>query len=479
MSRRTGCGLALRASVAAVVAGAVLTTGLAWLPQAGSTAGKQAEVALSAPVQTENQALGAARKSGANVEVLGLRTERREIFAGPDGTFTAREYTNPIRTVRNGAWVDIDETLVEHADGSWGPKASSVELTFSAGQADKPFVTMRRAGRELALTWLYGKLSAPQVEGDTATYADALPGVDLKVRAEADGFGHLLVVKTPEAAENPQLARLDLGLTTDGLNVKEDAAGALKAEDAAVGGTVFEAGKPGMWDSSAVQEAARSEVPQAVAQSLTSSVADAPAMEEPKSAPAPALEGPGGGGKSAPLDVEVAEGKLTLIPDQKMLTGSDTVFPVVIDPIQRATSRTAWTGVMSGMPGEQDWKYSDSAGVGRCPTDYNPVSCNGVGVRRLLFTMPMSFYKGKQILCASFNARVAHIYSASPTAEPIQLYRIGGKNYSITSGSDWSNTKDDWSDYLQTATRLSRRRPVPARRTCTSRAVRPVNSPPK
>ncbi|MEU9848865.1 LamG domain-containing protein [Streptomyces sp. NPDC047985] len=451
MSRRTGRSLALRASVAAVAAGAVLTTGLAWLPQTGGTAGKQAEVASTATVQTENQALAAARKSGTNVEVLGLRTERREIFAEPDGTFTAREYTNPIRTVRNGAWADIDETLVKHADGSWGPKASTVEVTFSAGQADKPFVTMRRAGRELALTWLYGKLPAPQVEGDTATYADALPGVDLKVRAEADGFGHLLVVKTPEAAENPQLARLDLGLTADGLNVKEDAAGALKAEDAAVGGTVFEAGKPGMWDSSAVQEAAaRSEGPQAVAQALASSVADAPAMEGQKTAPAPALEGPGGGGKAAPLDIEVAEGKLTLIPDQKLLKGSDTVFPVVIDPIQRTTSRTAWTGVMSGMPGEQDWKYSDSAGVGRCPTDYNPVSCNGVGVRRLLFTMPMSFYKGKQILGASFNARVAHIYSASPTAEPIQLYRIGGKNYSITSGSDWSNTKDDWSDYLQT-----------------------------
>ncbi|WP_406380268.1 hypothetical protein [Streptomyces sp. NBC_01618] len=356
MSRRIRRSLALRASVAAVAAGAVLTAGLAGLQQQpGGTADEQAAVASTAPVQTENQALAAARKSGTNVEVLGLRTERREIFAEPDGTFTSREYTNPIRTVRNGTWVDIDETLVKHADGSWGPKASTVELTFSAGQTDKPFVTMRHAGRELALTWPYGKLPAPQIEGDTATYADALPGVDLKVRAEADGFGHLLVVKTPEAAENPQLARLDLGLTTDGLNVKEDAAGALKAEDAAVGGTVFEAGKPGMWDSSAVLEAAaRTEGPQAVAQALASSAADAPATEEQKTAPAPALEGPGGGGKAAPLGIEVAKGKLTLVPDQALLKGADTVFPVVIDPIQRTTSRTAWTGVMSGMPGEQD-----------------------------------------------------------------------------------------------------------------------------
>lgn len=74
---------------------------------------------------------------------------------------------------------------------------------------------------------------------------DALPGVDLTVRAEADGFGHLLVVKTPEAAADPKLARLDLGMTTDGLKVAENASGAIVAEDAEVGGTVFEAGKLG------------------------------------------------------------------------------------------------------------------------------------------------------------------------------------------------------------------------------------------
>ncbi len=115
---------------------------------------------------------------------------------------------------------------------------------------------MRRAGREFALAWPYGKLPTPEVEGDTATYAEVLPDVDLTVRAEADGFGHLLIVKTPEAAADPRLARIDLGMTTDGLKVAEDATGAIVAEDAEVGGTVFEAGKPSMWDSAAVEEAA-------------------------------------------------------------------------------------------------------------------------------------------------------------------------------------------------------------------------------
>ncbi|MEU6183583.1 LamG domain-containing protein [Streptomyces coeruleorubidus] len=447
--------MVLRAAVAAAVTGAVVA-GAAVLPGGGgSPAQSQAPVAADQPMQSEQQALAVAKESGKKTEVVGLRTERREIFAEPDGTFTAREYTEPVRTVRDGKWVGIDATLAKRADGNWVPKAATVDLSFSAGQAGKPFVTMQRAGREFALTWPYGKLPAPRVEGDTATYVDALPGVDLTVRAEADGFGHLVVVKTPEAAADQRLTRIDLGMTTKGLKVTEDGAGAIVAEDAVVGGTVFQAGEPAMWDSAAMAEAAaRKQGPKGVAKALSSVAAGAQESATPgpqaETAPEPALEGPGGGGRVSPLGVEVGKGKLSLLPDQKLLNGKDTVFPVVIDPIQRTTSRTSWTGIMSGMPSEQDWKYSGSAGVGKCPTDYNPVSCNGVGVRRLMFTMPLSYYKGKQIVEATFSARVEHIYSATPTAEPIRLYRVGGKDYSLTSSSNWSNTSDDWVDHLQT-----------------------------
>lgn len=436
--------IVLRVAVATALAG-MMVAGTAALPSSGGTADGQAPVAVDQPMVTEQQAVAQAVKSGEETEVIGLRTERREIFAEPDGTFTAREYTEPVRTVRGGEWVPVDATLVKRADGTWGPKAATVDLSFSGGQAGSPFATMQRAGREFTLSWPYGKLPAPSVDGDTATYAEVLPGVDLVLRAEADGFGHLLVVKTPEAAADPRLARIDLGMTADGLNVAETPAGAIVAKDAAVGGTVFEAGEPAMWDSAAVAEtAAGKQGPAAVAKALTAAVSG------PQATPEPALEGPGGGGRVAPLDVEVGDGRLSLLPDQKLLRGEDTVFPVVIDPISRTTSRSSWTGVMSGMPGEQDWKYSGSAGVGKCPTDYNPVSCNGVGTRRVMFTMLLSFYKGKQILGATFSARVEHIYSATPTAEPIQLYRVGGQNYSLTSSSSWSNTYDDWDDYLQT-----------------------------
>ncbi|MEU1278572.1 LamG domain-containing protein [Streptomyces sp. NPDC005805] len=431
--------------MAATLAGAVVAAGLTVNGAPRPDADGQAPVASSGPARTESAALTAADQRGEPVEVVALRSERREVFAQPDGTFEAREYTEPVRTVRAGKWVAVDETLVKREDGRWGPKAATADLSFAGGRENEPFVTLRRAGRELSLTWPDGMLPTPRIEGDTATYSEVHPGVDLVVRAEADGFGHLLVVKTPEAAASPEIATIDLGLRTSGLKVTEDASGAIVAKDEAVEGTVFEAGRPAMWDSAAtVETASRPDGPSSAKRSLATASRTSEAQSDP------ALEGPGGGGRTAPLEVELSKDTLTLVPDQALLRGADTVWPVVIDPIQRTTSRTSWTGVMSGMPSEQDWKYSGDAGVGKCPTDYNPVSCNGVGVRRLLFTMPMSFYKGKQILGTTFSARVAHIYSATPKAEPIRLYRVGGKNRALSSSSNWSNTKDEWVDHLET-----------------------------
>ncbi|MFD9412721.1 LamG domain-containing protein [Streptomyces sp. NPDC059989] len=440
-----------RATLAAVTAGAVLATGIGLESALGPDTRGPVPVAVGAPVQTEAEALNAARQSGKQVEVLGMRTERREILAAPDGTFTAREYTEPVHAVQGGKWVDVDKTLVKRADGSIAPKATTVALTFSGGEAGKPFVTMRRGPREMSLTWPYGKLTAPVVDGDTATYADALPGVDLKVRAESDGFGHLLVVKTKEAAADPRLQRLDMGLKTKGLTYKKDATGALTAEDSAVGGTVFQSGAPTMWDSAGVLEtAARSKGPKAVADSLSAARADAPTAKTAPQAPAPALEGPGGGGKAAALGIDVSQDKLTLVPDQKLLKDGETVFPVVIDPIQRTTDRSGWTAVMSGMPDNKEWQYSGSAGVGLCPINYNRLTCQGIGVRRVMFDMPLSFYKGKQILSATFSARVQHVYWADAKAEPIQLYRVAGRDAHLDSGNTWRNTSGNWSTHLET-----------------------------
>ncbi|MCQ9136329.1 hypothetical protein, partial [Streptomyces hilarionis] len=123
---RTGVirrGPVARAVLAATVTGAMVC-GFAMLPDGGGPAHDQSPTAADQPMATEQQAMAAAKDSGKKTEVVGLRTERREIFAEPDGTFTAREYTEPVRTVQGGKWVKVDPTLVRRADGGWGPKAA-------------------------------------------------------------------------------------------------------------------------------------------------------------------------------------------------------------------------------------------------------------------------------------------------------------------------------------------------------------------
>ncbi|MFF3329495.1 LamG domain-containing protein [Streptomyces sp. NPDC002888] len=442
MRRRT----ATTAAVALAAAGLVATT-LAGLPtdstdavdvrsQAAAAAATPAALreAVASGLPTEAEAQTAAQEAGQSVEVTGLREERRTVLANSDGSFTAKEFAEPVRTLRGGRWADIDESLVQRADGSWAPKATTADVTFSGG-GDGPFARVRVAGRELALSWPGGKLPKPVVNGDSATYENVLPDVDLVVQAEPDGFGHLVVVNTPEAARNPDLARLDLGVDTTSLTLQETSSGALRALDSDSKGVVLEAGSPVMWDAGDQQDAPATTVRPAALAGAATAASD---LEPPQDA------------ATAPVDLEVGQDKLTLIPSQDLLTDPDTSFPVVIDPIEKTTSRTAWTSVMKGMPNEQDWKFSGSAGMGKCPIDYNPIACNGVDVRRLMYTVPTSFYKGKDILEATFAVRVAHIYSATPEDEPVRLYRVGGKNFGINSSTDWGNTDTAWDSHIMT-----------------------------
>ncbi|MET7363892.1 hypothetical protein ABZS76_36360 [Streptomyces sp. NPDC005562] len=157
---------------------------------------------------TEEAAAQRAGSSGEPVEVTSLRGESSDTFALPDGTLEAREYLRPVRARQGKGWKPVDTDLVKSADGGVTPRVATVDLEFSGG-GDAPLVRISKAGREMALSWP-GKLPVPMLEGATATYADVLPDVDLRMGAQEDGFTQLLVVKSVKAAESPELSRLRL-----------------------------------------------------------------------------------------------------------------------------------------------------------------------------------------------------------------------------------------------------------------------------
>lgn len=398
------------------VLAAVMTAGLVTWPwnstEVPQVQAQETDGTTDGVADTEAEALTEAAASGEPVEVLTLRSEQREVFANPDGTFTANEYAAPVRTMVDGVWVDIDPTLETAADGMIVPRAATVRMAFSPG-GNVPLVTIAKNGHVMTLDW-DGDLPAPTLDGDTATYAEVLPDVDLLVTALDTGFTHTLVVKTAEAAADPALTSIEWPVTLDGAAVETTPEGGLAVVDVDTLDAWISADSPVMWDSSGVAEAAET-VPYLAEADLSDPVVAADAASQ--------------FGQYAEVGISGSSSSIVLTPDQSLLTGADTVYPVYIDPVYRDESRTAWAMIASDYPNEEYWKWTGSQGVG----SYN----GGATKKRQLFRVPTSHYRGKDILSAEFAVTVAYNWYNDNHATGYDIYL--DKVSSFSSSTNWNN----------------------------------------
>ncbi|MEU7870086.1 LamG-like jellyroll fold domain-containing protein [Dactylosporangium sp. NPDC049140] len=364
---------------------------------------------------TAKDAVSARQQAAAckgRVEVLDGRTERAQVFANPNGTFTSSEaiVVQRVRTA-NGGWTAPDPTLRKTSSGGFAPAASWLGTTFSGGGSG-PLVSLRRGSGELSLSWPTA-LPAPKVEGRTATYPEVLPGVDLQLTAELEGYSEVLVVKTPEAAKQRALENVRFRTGTKGLTAKTGGNGSVSYVDGG-GATAFASGTPAMWDSSG-------DVP-----------ADAKAV--------------GVQSRTARMPVAVEGGDMVVRPDLQVLRGASTKFPVFIDP---AFNASAWTMINSRFTTQSYWSYDRNG----CPSPYTAVPCAKVGytdegqtmIYRSIFLLPTSSYVGKHVLDAKFSMDLLHSWTCSDTRT--SLWWVGG----IDANTTWSNHAGSWGS-LQTFT---------------------------
>ncbi|MFE7134433.1 LamG-like jellyroll fold domain-containing protein [Streptomyces sp. NPDC057638] len=427
-------------------------------PAATAPGTKAAAPDGTAAAETEDEAIAQARRTGKPVEILSKRAESGDVFATPDGKLEAREYLRPVRTRVDGVWRKVDTRLAPTKKGTVAPRAATVGLEFSGG-GTAPLVRMSRVGRDLTLSWPT-RLPKPRLAGDTATYPEILPGVDLRLAAREDGFTQLLVVKSARAAANPKLARLRLALDADGMTVRETSSGGLEAIDRGSGGAVFEAPRPVMWDSSAAASTAKApKAPKGAAitpqqapttpRTAPGRVAD-PDPRDPRVRRALGSDAEPGAAESAHLaavgvDIPADQSALVLRPDTTVLKGPDTVYPVYIDPQWYSPKATAWTMASKYWDSSPQWKFNGDpdAGMGFCGWQY----CQPWDTKRLFYRIPVSKFAGKSVLSAEFVVR--NTWSASCTAKGVELWRT--KDISDQTTWNSQNASGFWIDHLRTS----------------------------
>jgi hypothetical protein len=326
----------------------------------------------------ERSAVAEARRCQKRIEVLDQRSERSRTFAAADGSMVLESSAVPKRIKRgDGSWADLDSTLRKQSDGTYAPTVAQTTARLSAG-GNRTLVSVPTPVGTWQLDWP-AVLPAAQVAGDTATYAEVLPGVDLKVRALADGFSYVLVVKTRDALRSPALQRI--AMAAKGPAVR--AAGDHLEVVGTAGAAVLTSGVATAWDSSGGS----------------------------------GVDGPADTAKISRVGLGIQGGDVVLTPDAGWLADPSLRLPVYVDP-QWSSGYQKWTYSNSS-----NFTYSDLGGVAR--VGHNPDSTGGNW--REHFEFPYGTMAGSIIKAVSLKSTLVHSYSC--TAVQADLWRtadVGG-----------------------------------------------------
>ncbi|SEO61371.1 LGFP repeat-containing protein [Trujillonella endophytica] len=323
------------------------------------------------PLDEESVALMEAARTGSPVEVPSETTETSIRWAQPDGSVRVESAAAPVRTEADGDWVDVDTTLRVTEDGV-EPVAVTGEIVFSPG-GDVPMATIGDDDARLSLTWPE-ELPEPELNGDTATYRDVFPDVDLVLTATRVGFQqHLIVNSRPSAATLSELQSLAFDIASEGVTVEEGDGGDLQLVDAS-GDAVGAALPPVMWDA------------------RTDAASGGPAVV-----------------RDIGLDVEgagsaQADATLVLTPPRSFLTAADTVYPVTIDPTH---SIGAW---------DSTYVQSNIANTPQVGSAELPVGTwNGGGQKNIaLLLFDVEAAQDRVVQSATLSLWEMHSYSFSP-----------------------------------------------------------------
>ena len=402
-----------------------------------------ADDASSAPSGVDDTTSTGSQPPAVPTELPEYTTETSQVLAMPDGTFELTAHRRPVRTEKDGHWVDIDKTLQPGAAGGFSPRATTAPIVLSGGGAG-PLVTIGEGDQSVSIAW-ESTLPQPNVVGDTATYAGVRPGVDLVVMATEDGFTQSLVVHDKQAAAELAANPATLSAEGHGLDLRVTDGGSVSAVDGTT--TAFRGSDAVMWDSSG-----------------GGTGEFAPAADDP------------GTGRVRPVDTSITQSahdvaSITLAPPAGVVADPATVYPLYLDP-PMSDSRVNYRTVQSG-----GWNYTNDANelmrVGYCGWTFCTADN---GNARSFFSFDVSALTSSVADAPDayiFDATVKanQVYNATSADSPVNLTKAdaflgtsypgpvgaflqqissnNGYNYQNAGNLSFSNT--DVRDYVQAA----------------------------
>jgi hypothetical protein len=321
-----------------------------------------------------------ARRCGEPVEVSDATTETTQEWALPSGEVRRGINAAPVRVRQGETWTPVNLDLIERSDGAITAKAHPDGVTL-AGAAEGPGLKELAAvgvgSDRVAFGW-EGPLPAPVLDGNTATYADVKPGIDLAVEATVNGLETFYIVKNrAAAAQVTEISVPIAGQEVASHRISADGRLTLLDDDQQ---KVATSPAPLMWDARTDSGGEPAEI-----RTMDSEAVSRPATDT--SADADAIDGAGV--------------TLQLSPDAAFLAAPSTVYPVTIDPQLTLDDPTWDTWVNEGDTFDHSLDYYAQIG------SYN----NKLG--RAFVNFDVAAFKGKQITDATIGLYNYHSNSCS------------------------------------------------------------------
>jgi RHS repeat-associated protein len=161
-------------------------------------------------------------------EITTKRTATSSTFRNTDGSYTTKQYADPIFYKNSGNWEKIDTGLVEDKNAgdsgnifgkalgqveSWlastttyTVRANDWQARFAATDAEQGMIRIKKGGSQVSFSPKDGKSVAPVVTTENGKqmvrYNDVWPGIDLEYIVGSDSLKENIIIKNKDATSN-------------------------------------------------------------------------------------------------------------------------------------------------------------------------------------------------------------------------------------------------------------------------------------